>query len=600
MNVFARSKLSGRPVRRSLRAAHTGRLALACVWLAGGALCHGQVFHDYFTNRETLVTTNGTLFGNNTAATVEVGEPQHGNKPGGHSLWISWLAPVDGVATFDTHGSTFDTLMSAYILSPTNATTFSSLQEQSRNDDDPGFAPTSLIQLGAIAGRTYQIAVDGYNGATGTVQLNWSFLPATSPPPIISSVPPDRAAKQGDTVSLTVNMTTSANLQLNWYFNGAEEAIQTGTNYVITSLQPTNVGRYQLRVSIGSGNNRVRFFTDPIEIQINSDGITNALAQDKLFDALATPLLGDDGSGGSGLVFRSLFNGTRPPAPASLGVASGYNGSQVFNTTFATLDPNEPPHCGVTGGASYWLVYQPPTNGVITLDTVGSAYDTVMEVYTYNGTLVSYADLISLACDNDSLGLHGPARVSFQVNKARRYVVVVDGVNNARGVAQLNYQLNTNLPATPPVLQSQVTTQTVAAGSTVLLAPPISGCPPMRYGWKKDGATLPGNSAGWLMLVNVSVTNSGNYSLATTNDFGNLTVTIPLHVVVPPACTVAPAASAMTLNFPTATGLLYTIEQAATVTGPWLPWSETFSGTGQIFSTNLTCAGTSFFRVRVN
>ena len=569
------------------------------VLLASLAGAQAVVFQDYFTNRETLFATNGTLLGDNSSATFEVGEPNHGGKPGGHSLWVSWVAPTNGVATFDTHGSSFDTLLSAYTLNSTNSTGVNQLHEEARNDDDPGSEPASLIQIGAIAGRSYEIAMDGYEGATGSVVLNWSFFPSASPPPIIVSTPNDQAAKQGDTVNLTVNMTTSANLQLAWFFNSVEDTNQAGTNYVISSLQDTNVGRYQLRVTVGNGNNRVRFFTTPVEIQINSDGSTNTLAQDKLLDSQTTPLIGEDGNGsGSGnllLVSKALrFNAN------AIGVVLGYNGSQVFNTTFATTDPAEPPHCGVTGGASYWLMYQPPTNGTMTLDTVGSSYDTVMEVYTYNGALTGYGDLISVACDNDSVSLHGPSRVAFQAVKTRKYVVVVDGVNGVRGTAWLNYALNTNLLALPPTLQSLVATQTVTVGSTVTLAPSIGGALPMKFVWRKDNLVITNLTIPFLQMTNVTTAQTGNYSLTVSNDLGALTVAMPVHVVTPMLCSVSQGAGNLSFNFPTVANFRYTIQEATNLSGPWSTWVPAFSGTGEIFSTNMLGSGTKFLRVRID
>jgi hypothetical protein len=573
---------------------HDGRLGIVLLaLLLSATVARAAVFQDYFTNRETILTTSGSLSGNNSTATIEVGEPRHGGKPGGHSLWVSWIAPTNGVAAFDTHGSSLDTTLSAYFLGSTNDTTVDKLREAARNDDDPGFQPASLIQFGALAGHRYEIALDGYEGATGSITLNWSFISVASPPPIILSTPNDQAAQLGDTVSLAVNMNATADLQFKWFFYDNEVENEDGvntTNLVITSLQATNVGVYSLRISIGN----VRFFTTPVEIQINSDGANQTLAQNKLLDSSVSPLIGDDGhhGGGPGPIFP-------PPPGPTIGVVRGYNGSQVFNTTLATADPAEPPHCGVSGGASYWLMYQPPTNGTITLDTIGSAYDTVMEAYTFNGALMSYADLISVACDNDGVASHGASRVAFQVVKTRQYIIVVDGINGARGVAWLNYVLNTNQPATPPAPLSQVATQTVAAGSSVLLAPPIGGAPPMKYGWLKDGVVITNSQTSWLLLTNVVPSQSGNYTLSVTNDLGNLTVSIPLHVVVPPQCSMAASVNGLMLGFPTATGLRYTIEQADTVTGPWLPGSSAFLGDGQNYFTNISCLGTKFFRVRV-
>jgi hypothetical protein len=561
-------------------------------------------FQDYFTNRETIFTTNGTLVGDNSAATVETSEPKSGGKPGGHSLWISWVAPTNGVATFDTHGSSFDTLMSAYELNPTNATTVDRLQEYARNDDDPAAPPTSLVQIGAIAGHRYEIGIDGFAGATGTVVFHWSFLPATAVPPIVVSTPNDQSAKQGDTVTLTVNMVQSSSAQFTWFFNGTEDTNQTGTNFVISGLQATNVGRYQMRVTVGNGNNRVRFFTTPVEIQINSDGSTNSLAQDKLLDSLLFPLTGSDGSTNTpSAVIRPRFAiapiNNSPVKSQALGVVRGYNGSQVFNTTFATTDPAEPPHCGVTGGSSYWLLYQPPTNGTMTLDTIGSSYDTVMEVYTYNGTLTGYSDLISVACDNDAVSVNGPSRVVFQALKSRQYVVVVDGVNNGRGTAWLNYVLNTNQPALPPTLQSLVATQTVQVGANVVLAPSFTGAPPLRYSWKKNGTNIANAAFPFLQLTNVTTAATANYLLIISNDLGTLTVTNPLHVLAPPNALVSRSSQNLNYTFPTVANFRYTIQQATNVIGPWTEWSAPFFGNGDNFTTNIAGPGTKFFRVRV-
>ena len=586
-----------------LRGAATG--LLFCIFAAMSS-AQAVSFQDYFTNRQTIFTTNGTLVGDNSAATVETGESKAGGKGGGHSLWISWVAPTNGVATFDTHVSTFDTLMSAYTFNSTNATQVTQLHEEARNDDDPAAPPTSLIQIGAIAGREYEIAVDGYEGATGTVILNWSFLPANAVPPIIVNTPDNQSAKQGDPVTLTVSMIASGNANFAWFFNGVEDTSQTGTNFVISSLQATNVGRYQMRVTVGNGNNnRVRFFTTPVEIQINSEGSTNTLAVDKLLDAPATELLGQD-NGGSGAQLAVKIQTANPtpitvqPHAGTIGVTRGYNGSQVFNTTYATADPAEPLHCGVAGNSSYWLQYQPPNNGTVTFDTAGSTYDTVMEVYTYNGALNSYADLISVGCDNDSVSLNGPARVSFQAVKTRPYVIMVAGVNGAFGTAWLTYSLNTNQPAQPPITSSLVTTQAVLTGGNITLAPSIVGAPPLFYSWKKNGANVSGVTIPMFQINNAVSTNAATYTLTVTNDLGTINISNILHVVSPMNCAVGENVGGCSLAFPTVQGLRYTIESTTNLSGAWTTAIPSFIGAGGNFSTNFIGAGAKYFRVRID
>src|SRR6478609_1052967 len=115
-------------------------------------------------------------------------------------------------------------------------------------------------------------------------------------------------------------------------------------------MQVTNVGHYKLQIDVGS---HITFFAFSTELQINTEG-ANALAQGKFPDAPGTELLGSDGT--LGPILRQALSAKIVAAatPKAFGVVRGYNGSQIFNTTFATTDPTEPIHCSVTGGYSYW------------------------------------------------------------------------------------------------------------------------------------------------------------------------------------------------------------------------------------------------------
>ena len=132
--------------------------------------------NDAFANAQVLSTTTGTATGTTVAATKETGEPNHAGNAGGHSVWFRFTATGTGTATIDTFGSSFDTLLAVYTGSAVNALT----QLGANNDTSPGFQ--SRVQLSVVAGTTYQVAVDGYAGATGNVTLTWT-LPSVSPPP---------------------------------------------------------------------------------------------------------------------------------------------------------------------------------------------------------------------------------------------------------------------------------------------------------------------------------------------------------------------------------------------------------------------------------
>lgn len=610
MNEFARITKSGQPTTcRWLhrRGGLCWLIVLAGWWLSVG-VASAQTLQDFFTNRLTFTATSGDITVSNFTASVEPNEPKHGGKAGGHSLWLTWQAPADGVVTFHTAGSSIDTLLSSYYFQTTNDTTLDKLKELAKNDDanqglNPGSVKSSSISFGVQAGKKYELAVDGYKGATGSIRLRWSYEVAPSAPPIVLTTPNSSALKLGDPVTLSVDLTGEPNVNLQWRFNG-ESFGQTGDTLFIPSLQTNHLGTYTLRVEVEVGNNRVRFETTPFELQINSEGETNVLARDKLLDSPDSALFGDDGgssltaSKSSGFRMLALVNGGA--APQNLGVVRGYNGSQIFNTFYASADPTEPAHCGVTGGSSYWLVYQPPVNGLLTLDTVGSTYDTVLEGYTYNGTLAGYQDLISLACDNNAFGSNGPSRVFIPVVKSRQYVVSVDGVNAAFGVARLNYSLNTNanVQPQPPTLTGPPQPVVAAVGSTVVLTAPVNGSAPMSFTWRKNDVVIPGGGSS-VVLTNVGPASTANYSFAATNDLGGIVGTIAVKVVQPPQCTLTAISNGMQLGYATLVGQTYTVEESTNLLTGWTAWPASFVGNGLTNYFNVWSSGTKFYRIRV-
>ena len=587
-NLKPRTGISSRPDGRRSHALGFLLLALGLVLVRSS---RAQTFQDFFTNRITVTNLTGQIIQNNSAATVEPGEPKHGGKTGGHSLWISWVAVTNGIVSFKTEASDFDTLLSAYQFTTTNGTNFADLREVARADDSEGLDDESEIEFGVVAGERYEIAVDGYFGAVGELDFQWQLLPLESPPPQILNTPADRSVNIGNAVSLALIVTNAGAGNLNWYFNGNKLDGMTNAVLTIPSFAVTNVGRYKLRVS-ASG---IQYFSVPIEIQINTDGAANTLARGKILDAPDTPLIGGNGGGP---LLRSAA--PRPlGAYGPTGVVRGYNGSQIFDTTYATVETNEPPHCGISGGVSYWLIYQPPTNGTITLDTLGSSYDTVMEAYTYNGALTGYQDLISIACNNDGFGTNGASRVQFPVVKSRQYIVVVEGVTNGRGTAWLNYSLNTNQQPSAPTLLSPPNPVTVPQGSPATLAASLGGAPPFRFSWKKNTVPLPGATSPGIFFPSTITNDTADYVMTVTNDLGSLTATLPLHVVIPPQCSLTRTSTWFQLSFPTVSGQRYTVQEAGAVVGPWQPWPNFFVGDGQPLRLNVPGGGTRFYRVQV-
>ena len=119
--------------------------------------------NDNFASRIVLFGRSLATTGNNVNATREPREPVHGGN-GGKSVWWSWRAPSSGFVTIDTAGSSFRTLLGVYTGSSlTLLKKVAGLRVT--------FRGTASITFRAQAGKTYHIAVDGHNGATGDIRL---------------------------------------------------------------------------------------------------------------------------------------------------------------------------------------------------------------------------------------------------------------------------------------------------------------------------------------------------------------------------------------------------------------------------------------------
>ena len=134
--------------------------------------------NDLFANRINLGSAaNFNVVGSNVNFTREVGEPAQSGDI--NSAWWQWTSPGTGLVTIDTFGSDFDTF-----LTLATGSTIDSLSIVDQNDDAGGTLQ-SLITFDAIAGTSYQIAVDGFLDRTGSIALNLAspFPPAVIPVP---------------------------------------------------------------------------------------------------------------------------------------------------------------------------------------------------------------------------------------------------------------------------------------------------------------------------------------------------------------------------------------------------------------------------------
>jgi hypothetical protein len=126
-------------------------------------------------------------------------------------------------------------------------------------------------------------------------------------------------------------------------------------------------------------------------------------------------------------------------------------GSLTADNTGATKEAGEPDHAGDRGGASLWYTWTPSFGGTASIDTSGSAIDTLLAVYT--GT--SLSTLTTVATNDDVADAGGPSRVCFIVDTSKTYKIAVDGFDDDEGAITLTYGPKTDsapCPTLPPAI----------------------------------------------------------------------------------------------------------------------------------------------------
>ena len=102
-------------------------------------------------------------------------------------------------------------------------------------------------------------------------------------------------------------------------------------------------------------------------------------------------------------------------------------------------------------------------------------------------------------------------------------------------------------PTNPPSITTQPTSRTVTNGGTTTFTVVASGSPTLRYQWRTNGIAMTGATSSTLTLSGITTNQTGNYSVAITNNSGSITSsTAVLTVLVPPSITTQPSSQTVT------------------------------------------------------
>ncbi len=178
--------------------------------------------------------------------------------------------------------------------------------------------------------------------------------------PAIFTAPIDQTATVGGTVVLAADIAGAPAPSFQWFKNNVAMAGATRGTLTLASVQSADTGSYTLTA-------------------------TNSLGSVTTTAVMLTVTLPDGADN---------FDGR-----ASLG---GSNAAVTVTNSAASKETGEPNHAGSAGGKSVWWMWTAPQTGHVTIDTIGSNFDTRLAVYT--GGAVSS---LTLVASDDSSGAPG-------------------------------------------------------------------------------------------------------------------------------------------------------------------------------------------------
>lgn len=131
----------------------------------------------------------------------------------------------------------------------------------------------------------------------------------------------------------------------------------------------------------------------------------------------------------------------------------GLSGQVMLSNVGATREDREPVHDNQPGGPSIWFSYDPPIEGTLIIDTIGSDFDTLLAIYRLRdrpGDPITGGDLQEVGSDDDGGG-DLTSEVSIGPSTSQRYRIAVDGFQGAEGNVVLNWRYADIPPNPAPV-----------------------------------------------------------------------------------------------------------------------------------------------------
>lgn len=131
-----------------------------------------------------------------------------------------------------------------------------------------------------------------------------------------------------------------------------------------------------------------------------------------------------------------------------------------------------------------------------------------------------------------------------------------------------------------PTIWKQPPDRAFVGGRPLYLHPGVNGTPPLQYQWHFNNTPMPGQTNRWLSLPNSNPTQSGNYRLVVSNDFGAATSQVAAVTIEAIQFIVQPADVTIMMNKDVT--LAATVTGTAPLTYRWLKDGQPLSDTTRL------------------
>jgi hypothetical protein len=388
--------------------------------------------NDLFANATVLDGgANVAASGRNDGASAEIGEPSHHDwYQATSSVWYAWTAPSSGSLTIKASAPGFSAALAAY--------TGDSVSELTRVPTQVQYpwAGPDQIRIRVTAGKTYRIALDTASSGSGDFSLSLQLV--ESPPNDDFSAATPLAGLSADVDGTNVGATQEPGEPIhdqNYYDPSVWYSWTAPADETVT----LDLAGSELQAVIG-------VYTG------DSVSTLNRVATNRSF---AAPQPRHRFRATSGTTYRIAIDGAQGrqgnfhlklragPVPANDAFAAaqeltGADASVTGDSTWAWHEAGEPWHAYTNGAASVWYSWTAPADGGVTIDTAGSAFDTVLAAYTGD----QLSGLIPVASNNDASAVTTTSRVSFRAQAGVTYRIAIDGPwADAAGAIELHLHL---------------------------------------------------------------------------------------------------------------------------------------------------------------